>query len=68
MKKRHSAEPIVAKLRQADIELGKRPEGVRVCVRLGIRPFSRLAVVPSVGPAESSVFRIIAMARGREIT
>ena len=36
MKKRHSAEQIVAKLRQADIELGKGLRVPEVCKQLGI--------------------------------
>ena len=36
MKKRHSAEQIVAKLRQADIELGKGLKVPEVCKQLGI--------------------------------
>lgn len=36
MKKRHSAEQIVAKLRQADIELGKGQKVPEVCRQLGI--------------------------------
>lgn len=36
MKKRHSAEQIVAKLRQADIDLGKGLKVPEVCKRLGI--------------------------------
>jgi putative transposase len=36
MKKRHSAEQIVAKLRQADVELGKRLKVPEVCRQLGI--------------------------------
>ena len=36
MKKRHSAEQIVAKLRQADIELGKGAKVPEVCKRLGV--------------------------------
>lgn len=36
MKKRHSAEQIVAKLRQADIELGKGLKVPEVCRQLGI--------------------------------
>jgi transposase len=36
MKKRHSAEQIVAKLRQADIELGKGMKVPEVCRQLGI--------------------------------
>ena len=36
MKKRHSAEQIVAKLRQADIELGKGMKVSEVCRQLGI--------------------------------
>jgi transposase len=36
LKKRHSAEQIVAKLRQADIELGKGLKVPEVCKRLGV--------------------------------
>jgi len=36
MKKRHSAEQIVAKLRQADMELGKGLKVPEVCKQLGI--------------------------------
>ncbi len=36
MKKRHSAEQIVAKLRQADVELGKGLKVPEVCKQLGI--------------------------------
>jgi len=36
MKKRHSAEQIVAKLRQADVELGKGRKVPDVCKQLGI--------------------------------
>lgn len=36
MKKRHSAEQIVAKLRQADIDLGKGLKVPEVCRQLGI--------------------------------
>ena len=36
MKKRHSAEQIVGKLRQADIELGKGLKVPEVCRQLGI--------------------------------
>ena len=36
MKKRHSAEQIVAKLRQADLELGKGLKVPEVCKQLGI--------------------------------
>ena len=36
MKKRHSAEQIVGKLRQADIELGKGLKVPQVCRQLGI--------------------------------
>ena len=36
MKKRHSAEQIVAKLRQADVELGKGMKVPEVCRQLGI--------------------------------
>lgn len=36
MKKRHSAEQIVAKLRQADVELGKGQKVPEVCRQLGI--------------------------------
>ena len=36
MKKRHSAEQIVAKLRKADIELGKGLKVPEVCKRLGV--------------------------------
>jgi transposase-like protein len=36
MKKRHSAEQIVAKLRQADVQLGKRLKVPEVCKQLGI--------------------------------
>jgi len=36
VKKRHSAEQIVAKLRQADIELGKGQKVPEVCRQLGI--------------------------------
>ncbi|RMH21859.1 MAG: transposase [Gammaproteobacteria bacterium] len=36
MKKRHSAEQIVAKLRQADMELGKGLKVPEVCKRLGV--------------------------------
>ena len=36
MKKRHSAEQIVAKLRQADVELGKGLRVPKVCKQLGI--------------------------------
>lgn len=36
MKKRHSAEQIVAKLRQADIELGKGLKVPEVCRQLGV--------------------------------
>ncbi|MEM7577615.1 MAG: transposase [Planctomycetota bacterium] len=35
MKKRHSPEPIVATLRQADVELGKGLEVPEVCRQLG---------------------------------
>jgi transposase len=36
MKKRHSAEQIVAKLRQADVELGKGLRVPEACKQLGI--------------------------------
>ena len=36
MKKRHSAEQIVAKLREADVELGKGLKVPRVCKQLGV--------------------------------
>ncbi len=36
MKKRHSAEQIVAELRQADVELGKGLKVPEVCKQLGI--------------------------------
>jgi transposase-like protein len=36
MKKRHSAEQVVAKLRQADIELGKGLKVPEVCRQLGV--------------------------------
>ena len=36
MKQRHSAEQIVAKLRQADVELGKGQRVPEVCKQLGI--------------------------------
>ena len=36
MKKRHSAEQIVAKLRQADVELGKGLKAPEVCKQLGV--------------------------------
>jgi len=36
MKKRHTAEQIVAKLRQADIELGKGLKVPEVCKQLGV--------------------------------
>ena len=36
MKKRHGAEQIVAKLRQADVELGKGLKVPEVCKHLGI--------------------------------
>jgi len=36
MKKRHTAEQIVAKLRQADVELGKGLKVPEVCKQLGI--------------------------------
>jgi len=36
MKKRHSAEQIVSKLRQADVELGKGLKVPEVCKQLGI--------------------------------
>ena len=36
MKKRHSAEQVVAMLRQADVELGKGSKVPEVCKRLGI--------------------------------
>ena len=36
MKKRHSAEQIVGKLRQADVELGKGLKVPEVCRQLGI--------------------------------
>jgi putative transposase len=36
MKKRHSAEQIVFKLRQADVELGKGSKVPEVCKQLGI--------------------------------
>ena len=36
MKKRHSAEQIVAKLRQADVDLGKGLTVPEVCKQLGI--------------------------------
>ena len=36
MKKRHSAEQIVAKLRRADVELGKGLKVPEVCRQLGI--------------------------------
>ncbi len=36
MKKRHSAEQIVAKLRQADVELGKGLKVPEVCRQLGV--------------------------------
>ena len=36
MKKRHSAEQIVAKLRQADVQLGKGLKVPEVCKQLGI--------------------------------
>ena len=37
MKKRHTPEQIVAKLRQADIELGKGRRVAAVCKQLGIK-------------------------------
>jgi transposase len=37
MKTRHSAEQIVAKLRQADVDLGKGLKVPEVCKALGIR-------------------------------
>ncbi len=37
MKKRHRAEQIVSKLRQADVELGKGLKVPEVCRQLGIR-------------------------------
>ena len=36
MKKRHNAEQIVAKLRQADVELGKGLKVPEVCRQLGV--------------------------------
>ena len=36
MKKKHSAEQIVSKLRQADVELGKGSKVPEVCKQLGI--------------------------------
>ena len=36
MKKRHGAEQIVAKLRQADVELGKGLKVPEVCKQLGV--------------------------------
>lgn len=36
MKKRHSPEQIVAKLRQADVELGKGAKVPEVCRQLGV--------------------------------
>ena len=36
MKKRHSAEQIVGRLRQADVELGKGLKVPEVCKQLGI--------------------------------
>ena len=36
MKKRHSTEQIVARLRQADVELGKGLKVPEVCKQLGI--------------------------------
>ena len=36
MKKRHSAEQIVAKLRQADVDLGKELTVPEICEQLGI--------------------------------
>ncbi len=36
MKKRHSAEQIVSKLRQADVDLGKGSKVPEVCKQLGI--------------------------------
>ena len=36
MKKRHSPEQIVAKLRQADVELGKGLKVPEVCRQLGV--------------------------------
>ena len=36
MKRRHSAEQIVAKLRQADVELGKGLKVPEICKQLGI--------------------------------
>lgn len=36
MKKRHSAEQIVAKLRQADVDLGKGSKVPELCKQLGI--------------------------------
>ena len=36
MKKRHSAEQIVAKQRQADVELGKGLKVPEVCKQLGV--------------------------------
>ncbi len=36
MKKRHSAEQIVAKLRQADVELGKGLKVPEVCKQMGV--------------------------------
>ena len=36
MKKRHSAEQIVAKLRQADVDLGKGLKMPEVCKQMGI--------------------------------
>ena len=36
MKKRHNAEQIVAKLRQADVDLGKGLTVPEVCKQLGI--------------------------------
>ena len=48
MKKRHSAEQIVAKLRQADVDLGKGLTVPEVCKQMGISdlPYRTLLTKP----------------------
>ncbi len=48
MKKRHGAEQIVAKLRQADVELGKGLKVPEVCKHLGISEQTYLPLASEV--------------------
>ena len=55
MKKRHGAEQIVAKLRQADVELGKGLKVPEVCKQMGVSEQTYLQVEDQVwrdGPAD----------------